>query len=113
MSFMLERRTARRYPVTTIVQYRWRATLLPLESYEGRTRDISTKGVFVVADARPPLGSYVYIAVFHRDQINELRICLRGEGLVVRVDSVGHPDRGFAASLQTVRPVRSRTGSIT
>ena len=100
--FMLERRTARRYPVTALVQYRWKATLPPLESGEGRTQGISTNGVFVVGDAQPPLGAYVYIELFRHDRINELRIWLRGEGVVVRVDSEGRPDRGFAASLRTV-----------
>jgi hypothetical protein len=99
---MLERRTARRYPVTAIVQYRWKATLPPFESGEGRTRGISTNGVFVVGDAQPPLGAYVYIELFRHDRISELRIWLRGEGVVVRVDSEGRPGRGFAASLRTV-----------
>jgi hypothetical protein len=76
---------------------------LPFESGEGMTRDISTNGVYVVADVQPPLGTYVYVALFRNDHVEDLRIWLRGEGLVVRVDSEGQADRGFAASLRSVR----------
>jgi hypothetical protein len=98
----MERRSARRYPVVAIAHYRWKTTVFPFENGEGRTQDISTNGVFVVSDARlPSLDAHVCIALFH-DRANEPRIWLHGEGVVVRVDSVEHPDRGFAVALRTI-----------
>jgi hypothetical protein len=98
----MERRSARRYSVVAIAQYRWKATIFPSESGEGRTQNISTNGVFVVSDARlPPLDAHVCIALSHV-RSNELRIWLHGEGVVIRVDSEERPNRGFAVSLRTV-----------
>lgn len=65
----------------------------------GRTRDISIKGVFVICDTLPPVGTAlsleIYLPPFERNTLQRLH--LEAAGKVIRA-AAGEESRGFAAT---------------
>ncbi len=83
---MTERRTARRYDLSLPVIIR-----VPLdrqtESHKGRTRDISTRGVYFVIDQDLEAGSELDITLTLPAEITRgAEVLVRAQGKVVRVE---------------------------
>jgi c-di-GMP-binding flagellar brake protein YcgR len=82
----MERRTARRYDLSLPVIIR-----MPLErqsqSHKGRTRDISTRGVYFVIDQDLEAGSELDITMTLPAEITRgTEVLVRAQGKVVRVE---------------------------
>ena len=70
-----------------------------LHAVHGLTRDISSKGMFILCDSQPPEKTDVQVEViFQPVDENTRSIRLRAESLVLRIQSSGgaEADRGFA-----------------
>jgi hypothetical protein len=80
--------------------YSWQgAGGAPLEG-QGKTRDLSFLGAFVLSESLPPRGAHLEINV-HLPAATETRksVQLRGEGKVLRVSGKGAAEPGFAAEI--------------
>lgn len=82
----IEQRTVVRYPLEIPVVFRWIEQGLIRES-EGRTRDVSVRGAFVLADDCPPCRARVEIkmsfpAGSHRERVG----WVEAKGSVLRVE---------------------------
>src|SRR5260370_2483035 len=56
------RRRHLRYPLAAAVKYQWSARNLMMGEGEGRSRDISEAGTFVLTNALPPVGASIDVA---------------------------------------------------
>jgi hypothetical protein len=95
-SLVRELRSVQRYSVHLPVCVNWRLPQRsdhPLHSY---TRDISTRGMFVVADYEPALGELLSFEIdLALDEQTPL-VLVRGEGFVVRNECSPSREPGFA-----------------
>jgi hypothetical protein len=109
---MTERRTARRYDLSLPVIIR-----MPLErqsqSHKGRTRDISTRGVYFVIDQDLEAGSELDITMTLPAEITRgTEVLVRAQGKVVRVErhTDGNSDRlGVAAVIERYDIIRGES----
>ena len=86
MSVMTERRTARRYDLTLPISIRLAAESL-VERQEGKTRDISTRGLYFVIDQSMEAGSKLDITLTLPSEITHgTNVFVRAQGKVVRVE---------------------------
>jgi hypothetical protein len=89
----MDRRADQRFTMNVPVRFMWK---LPdgLESGKGRTRDISLRGVFVLADTCPKTGSEVRVNV-----LLPSGSLMRAKATVTRVEAMDDPEFavGFAA----------------
>ena len=93
-----ELRAVERFTVKLPVQLSWRAEGLPDRQVRGFTKDISTRGMFVLARTRPRQGELLDFAIeMALDEFSPLML-VEGEGLVVRVERPAPASRlaGFA-----------------
>jgi c-di-GMP-binding flagellar brake protein YcgR len=115
MSLMTERRTARRYDLTLPVIIRSAAERL-VERQQGRTRDISTRGLFFVIDRDMDAGSELDITLTLPGEItNGTDVFVRAQGKVVRVErriEEGEPRMGVAAIIERYDIIRDENGRI-
>jgi hypothetical protein len=87
MSVMSERRVARRYDLSLPVMVRIPAQGLA-ETQSGRTRDISTKGLYFVIDQDVRAGSNLDIMLtLPREMTNGEEVLVKASGKIVRVES--------------------------
>lgn len=110
---MTERRAARRYDLSLPV-----IISMPLdrrtESHKGRTRDISTRGVYFVIDQDLEAGSELDITLTLPAEITRgTEVLVRAQGKVVRVEK--HEDDnslrlGVAAVIERYDIIRGESG---
>ena len=86
MSVMEERRTARRYDLTLPISIRFAAERL-VNRQEGKTRDISTRGLYFVIGQDVDAGSKLDITLTLPAEITHgTDVFVRAQGKVVRVE---------------------------
>jgi hypothetical protein len=94
----MDRREVARFDLSVPVHYTWKVAGAQADG-QGKTRDISLLGIFVITDACPSAGSGVRLNVLLRSGTGDSNIVLRATATVVRVESPEDSDgvRGFAA----------------
>lgn len=109
MSGMTERRTTRRYDLTLPVSVRFTAESL-INRREGKTRDISTRGLYFVVTQDLSAGSDVDITLTLPSEITRGgEVFVRAQGKVIRVEprlEDGEPRLGVAAVIERYDIVR-------
>ena len=107
---MTERRTARRYDLSLPVIIRMSAERV-LDSQEGKTRDISTRGLYFVLDQHLEAGSELDITLTLPTEITHgSEVFVRAMGKVVRVETRledGNSRMGVAAVIERYDIIRS------
>jgi c-di-GMP-binding flagellar brake protein YcgR len=110
MSVMTERRTARRYDLTLPVSIRFAAETL-VTRQDGRTRDISTRGLYFVVAKDLEAGSDLDITLTLPAEITHGGdVLVRAQGKVVRVErrlEDGESRLGVAAVIERYDIIRS------
>src|SRR6185295_14217070 len=87
MGLMTERRTARRYDLSLPVIIRVPAERIALDSQKGKTRDISTRGLYFVIEQDLEAGSELDITLTLPPEITHgTEVFVRALGKVVRVE---------------------------
>jgi c-di-GMP-binding flagellar brake protein YcgR len=103
MSVMSERRTARRYDLTLPVSIRFNADSV-ISRQDGRTRDISTRGLYFVITQDLQAGSELDITLTLPAEITHgTDVLVRAQGKVVRVEprlEDGESRMGIAAVIE-------------
>lgn len=106
---MTERRTARRYDLSLPIIIRVPVDREP-DSRSGRTRDISTRGVYFTLDRDVDSGTELDITLTLPAEITRgTEVFVRAQGRVVRVDHQqddGHPRVGVAAVIERYDIIR-------
>ena len=109
MSEMEERRTARRYDLTLPISIRFAAERL-VNRQEGKTRDISTQGLYFVIGQDLDAGSELDITLTLPAEITHgTDVFVRAQGKVVRVErrvEDGEPRMGVAAVIERYDIIR-------
>jgi hypothetical protein len=102
----LRRRRHLRYPVEAEVKYQWSTRNSILGEGDGRSRDISQGGAFVLTNDPPPLGASIDLTIqLPAWQVGAAALRMEMTGEVIRVDvPPGHEQKwGFAVcSLKTL-----------
>jgi c-di-GMP-binding flagellar brake protein YcgR len=103
MSLMSERRTARRYDLTLPVSIRFAMESL-VSRQDGKTRDISTRGLYFVVQQDMEAGSELDITLTLPAEITHgTDVLVRAQGKVVRVErrmEDGETRMGVAAVIE-------------
>lgn len=96
----MELRKATRYRVSAPAFYWWQRADGTLQEAQGISRDISDRGVFILAKDLPPPGVHVELDV-HLPAVTETSRSaqLHGEGTVVRTSGRSAEESGFAAAV--------------
>ena len=109
MSSMTERRTARRYDLTLPISIHAGAELTPGRQ-EGKTRDISTRGLYFVVGQELAAGSELNITLTLPGEITHgSDVLVRAQGKVVRVEprlEDGETRMGVAAVIERYDIIR-------
>lgn len=109
MSLMTERRIARRYDLTLPVSIRSAVEKLVLRQ-EGKTRDISTKGLYFVVERDLENGSELDLTLTLPGEITHgSDVFVRAQGKVIRVErrlEEGETRMGVAAVIERYDIVR-------
>lgn len=109
---MTERRTTRRYDLSLPVVIRVPVEPQP-ESCSGKTRDISTRGVYFTIDKDLEAGSTLDITLTLPAEITRgTEVFVRAQGKVVRVEQRledGKPRLGVAAVIERYDIIRGET----
>lgn len=96
----MELRKARRYCLSAPAFYCWERADGTLQEEQGITRDISHRGVFILAKELPPAGANLELNVYLPSIRGTPRsVQLNGEGTVVRVGTSEVGQSGFAAEV--------------
>jgi len=110
------RRRHLRYPLAAEVRYQWSARNLVMGEGEGRSRDISEAGAFVVTNALPPVGASIDLAIqLPAWQVGAAALRMEMTGEVIRVDVPPGQERkwGFAiSSLKTLLKRKIAEGEL-
>jgi hypothetical protein len=108
----MELRKTRRYRLSAPAFYCWERADGTLQEAQGITRDISDRGVFIVARELPPVGKFVELDVHLPGGTGTARAAqLHGEGTVVRTSGPGAAASGFAAAV-IFHPESSDTATV-
>jgi hypothetical protein len=96
----MERRKATRYRVRAPSFYCWQRADGTLQEAQGTSRDISDRGVFILAQELPPAGAHLQLEV-HLPAVAGASTSahLHGEGTVVRTGEPRGEHAGFAAAV--------------
>jgi PilZ domain len=112
MGAMTERRTARRYDLSLPVIIRMPAEQVT-GAQEGKTRDISTRGLYFILDQNVEAGSELDITLTLPAEITHgSEVLVRALGKVVRVEpreEDGNSRMGIAAVIERYDIVRGET----
>ena len=98
-SIVRELRAVQRFAVNLPVVLTWRAPGRPNRPTQGLTRDISTRGMFVLADSGPTPGELFEFEIDLALDDSTPLVLVQGEGRVVRVEDQPPPAEqpsGFA-----------------
>jgi PilZ domain-containing protein len=103
MGLMSERRSARRYDLTLPVMVRVPSQGFS-ETQNGKTRDISTRGLYFIIDQDVKAGSALDIMLtLPREMTNGDEVLVKASGKIVRVESRledGNARQGVAAIIE-------------
>lgn len=106
---MTERRTARRYDLTLPISIRFAVESL-INRRDGKTRDISTRGLYFVVTQELTAGSQVDITLTLPAEITHASdVFVRAQGKVIRVEprlEDGEPRLGVAAVIERYDIIR-------
>jgi c-di-GMP-binding flagellar brake protein YcgR len=109
MGIMTERRIARRYDLSLPVIIRVPAERVP-EAQKGKTRDVSTRGVYFVLDQDMEAGSELDITLTLPAEVTHgSEVFVRAQGKVVRVEKRnedGNARMGVAAVIERYDLIR-------
>jgi c-di-GMP-binding flagellar brake protein YcgR len=109
MSGMTERRTTRRYDLSLPVIIRVPAEKAE-DSQQGKTRDISTRGLYFVIDQNMEAGSELDLTMTLPSEVTQgSEVFVRALGKVVRIErrmEDGNPRMGVAAVIQRYDIIR-------
>jgi c-di-GMP-binding flagellar brake protein YcgR len=109
MGMMTERRIARRYDLSLPVIIRVPAERVP-EAQKGKTRDVSTRGVYFVLDQDMEAGSELDITLTLPAEVTHgSEVFVRAQGKVVRVEKRnedGNARMGVAAVIERYDLIR-------
>jgi len=109
---MTERRTARRYDLTLPISIRFAADNL-VSRQEGKTRDISTRGLYFVVPRELEAGSELDIMLTLPAEITHgSDVFVRAQGKIVRIErrlEEGEPRLGVAAIIERYDIMRGET----
>jgi c-di-GMP-binding flagellar brake protein YcgR len=112
MSEMTERRTARRYDLTLPISIRFAAESM-VSRQEGKTRDISTRGLYFVVPEEMEAGSDLDIMLTLPAEVTHGGdVFVRAQGKVVRLEprmEDGEPRLGVAAIIERYDIIRGET----
>ena len=112
---MTERRTARRYDLTLPVSIRFAAESL-VSRQDGKTRDISTRGLYFVVTQELAAGSELDITLTLPAEITHGNdVLVRAQGKVVRVEQRledGETRMGVAAVIQRYDIIRGESRRV-
>jgi c-di-GMP-binding flagellar brake protein YcgR len=113
MGIMTERRIARRYDLSLPVIIRVPAERTP-ETQKGKTRDVSTRGVYFVLDQDMEAGSELDITLTLPAEVTHgSEVFVRAQGKVVRVEKRsedGNQRMGVAAVIERYDIIRGVEG---
>lgn len=97
---MIELRKAKRYQLNAPVLFSCQRSGGKLLVSEGVSRDISMRGIFVLAADAPAVGMYIELDAYLPASSGQGRtVKLHAEGRVLRVEAQGGPATGFAAEV--------------
>ena len=97
---MIELRKARRYQLNAPVLFSCQRSGGKLQVSEGVSRDISMRGIFVLAADAPAVGAHIELDAYLPAVSGQGRtVKLHAEGRVLRVEVQGAPATGFAAEV--------------
>jgi len=100
MGAPMELRKATRYRLNAPAFYWWESADGTLQEAQGITRDISDRGVFILAKQLPPPGVRVEVDVHLPAVSTAARSAqLHGEGIVLRTCEAEAKESGFAAAV--------------
>lgn len=106
---MTERRTARRYDLTLPISIRFAVERM-INRRDGKTRDVSTQGLYFVVTQELEAGSQVDITLTLPAEITHASdVFVRAQGKVIRVEprlEDGEPRLGVAAVIERYDIVR-------
>jgi hypothetical protein len=112
---MTERRTARRYDLSLPVIIRSSQAPKELDSRSGRTRDISTRGIYFTIDQDLAAGAELDITLTLPAEITRgTEVFVRAQGRVIRVERRSGDDNerlGVAAVIERYDIIRGETAS--
>lgn len=112
MSVMTERRTTRRYDLSLPISIRFAAESL-INRQDGKTRDISTRGLYFVVPRDLEAGSVLDITLTLPAEITHgTDVLVRAHGKVVRVEhrlEDGETRMGVAAIIERYDIIRGET----
>ena len=95
-----EFRKANRYQLSAPVLFTWQRSDGKFQASEGVTRDISMRGIFVLAAEVPEVGAYIEVDAHLPALSGRGRtVKLHGGGRVLRVEKQLRPVGGFAAEV--------------
>jgi len=99
-----ERRGSKRFRLRLAVVFSWRDTQGIVQSGEGSSSNISSRGIYVRTKMAPPVGTVVEMAVFLPQPAYDIRAAeIHAKGRVTRIDQGPlAPTCGFAAMNRTV-----------
>ena len=96
----MERRKTKRYRLSAPAFYCWERADGILQEAQGRVRDISSRGVFILAEALPSPGAHLELNVYLPSLGGTPRsVQLSGEGTVLRAGRSEVGQSGFAAEV--------------
>ena len=98
----MELRKSTRYRLSSPAHYGWESSDAYSQTSQGKTRDISARGAFIVADECPPVGARIELKILlPKLEGSGVGMRLHGKGHVLRVEqgsTIG--TNGFAAFVQ-------------
>jgi len=99
-----ERRGSKRFRLRLAVVFSWRDTRGIVQSSEGLSCDISSRGIYVRTKLAPPVGTAVEMNVFLPEPAYDIRAAeIHAKGQVTRIDQGTLAQMcGFAAMNRTV-----------
>jgi len=96
----MDLRKGPRFGVSVHTFFCWERHDGTLQQGQGKTRDISARGIFVVCGYGPPPGAHIELDVYLPSISGAPKtVQLHGEGKVLRVDREGDAIKGFAANV--------------
>ena len=109
----MERRGATRFQLKLVVAFSWTNEEGELQTGEGRTRDLTSRGIYVQSETMPPVGAHVEMDVIFPQPVSLTSPAeLHAGGRVVRIEqTTASQPGGFAAMNHTVT-LRDSNGRI-
>lgn len=101
------RRTLR-YEIFAQANYKWLNKIGTFKESRGVTRDMSTRGAFIIASECPPIATNIELTINVSDPGRDCyAFCLHANGVVQRVETAGGMNRpsGFSVQIQRLAPL--------